>query len=222
MKPKDLKCPFKWEERRPHLEERVLFIPPYYFAHDAFVMPPLSEVFASSAPIFLEYCSGNGDWVIDQAEKAPHHNWIAVEKRFDRVRKIWSKRENKKLKNLFIVAGEGFTFSKYYLPDTSLDGVYINFPDPWPKDKHAKHRLFQEPFICELARTLKGDKKITFVSDFPLCVEQAAAVIGSNPLFINKTLEHDHPEYGVSSYFHHLWKTQGKQISFLSFTRSCL
>ena len=220
MKPTDLKCPFKWKERQPCLEGGVLFVPIYYFEHQAFILPPFNSLFGREAPTFIEYCSGNGDWVVAQAEENPDQNWIAVEKRFDRVRKIWSKRENKNLKNLLIVSGEAHTFSQFYLPPTSLSGIYINFPDPWPKGKHSKHRLFHPQFVEELARTSKPSTKLTMVSDDPIWVERTTRAISENPCFHHPLLQTEHPQYQVASFFQKLWTDKGKTIHYLIFTRN--
>ncbi len=220
MKPKDLKSVFTWEERRPLIKDKILYVPEYYFEHEKFVMPTLDTIFHNTNPVNLEYCSGNGDWIIERAKADPSKNWIGVEKQFKRVKKIWSKRENQGLKNLLIVCGEAHTFSKYYLHDNSIDSSYINFPDPWPKDKHAKNRLIKSLFLDELTRVLKHSSTLTVVTDDCDYKEQV----------INTCLDHDmfsssHPEpyfitdledYGYS-YFHDLWKRLGRTIHHMNF-----
>ena len=90
MKPEDLKIPFSWEERRPYLAEGLLYLPGYFSSfedyNDIFT---LDKVFPNIAPYVVEYCSGNGQWIIDRAKKDPTRNWIAVEKRMDRA--WWSR-----------------------------------------------------------------------------------------------------------------------------------
>ena len=157
MKAKDLKYPHSWEERRPVLVDSVLFVPDHYDSYEEYTFPnwSSSELFDNEHPVHVEYCSGNGTWIFERAKQFPMVNFVAVEKRFERVRKIWAKAKNAALKNLLIVCGEAHTTTKYYFPNQSVDEVYINFPDPWPKDRHAKHRLIQSPFASELARILK-------------------------------------------------------------------
>jgi tRNA (guanine-N7-)-methyltransferase len=160
MKPKHLKCPFTWETRAPVFTEGVLFVPEYYQAHGQ-----ISWGFSRSAPIYIEYCSGNGAWIIDKAMAHPEFNWIAVEKRFDRVRKIWAKARNRQLTNLLVVCGEALPFTEHYLEADRIAGCYVNFPDPWPKEKHAKHRLFQPAFVQQVSRVLLPEGKVTIVTD---------------------------------------------------------
>ena len=155
LKPKDLCIPFNWAERRPCIFDSFLCVPNHYFEHDQFSMPQWSEIFENEQPIHLEYCSGNGQWIIEQASKHPKINWIGVEKRIERVKKIWAKGQNRGLKNLLTVFGEASTFTKYYLKEHSISQIYVNFPDPWPKKKHEKNRLIQVPFVKEMGRISK-------------------------------------------------------------------
>jgi tRNA (guanine-N7-)-methyltransferase len=150
MKPKNFKCPVTWEERRPLIHDRVLFVPQYYDRHHEWTFPGWEspEVFGRKAPIEVEYCTGNGAWIIEKALANPDRNWVAVEVQFERVRKIWSKMCNEKITNLFIVCGEALTYTRFYVPSHSFSAAYINFPDPWPKEKHAK-----KPKKTTLART---------------------------------------------------------------------
>ena len=138
MKPKDLKPVFSFETRRPLLIDRIFYVPIYYENHRGFTLPDLRDFFGNENPHCIEYCSGNGDWILEKALQEPEKNWIAVEKRFDRIRKIWAKMKNKSIFNLLIVCGEAFTFTKNYLQANVIEHVYINFPDPWPKIETCK------------------------------------------------------------------------------------
>ena len=224
MKPKQLKSPFHWENRKPCLSDRVLFVPPYYFEHDQFQFPEFDapQLFGRHAPVYIEYCSGNGDWIAQKALDFPEHNWIAVEKRFDRVRKIWSKLKNHRIPNLLIVCGEALAFTQYYLKDHSLDGCFINFPDPWPKGKHAKHRLFQSAFVHELKRVVRAEAKLTIATDDDRWVGQICNALLQeetfHPIFAHPHYIVDWPGYG-SSYFDQLWRQKGKTIHYLQFIR---
>ena len=135
MRPQHFKFPFTWEERRPLIVDRVLFIPKYYENHREWSMPAWEDpqIFGRQAPVHIEYCSGNGAWIVEKALKHPEIHFVAVEKRFERVRKLWSKMHNLKLSNLFVVCGEALTFTQNYLSSESIEKIFVNFPDPWPK-----------------------------------------------------------------------------------------
>ena len=110
MKSGNLLYPYSWEERRPVLKGSVFYVPNYYQEHDRGLFPALDLLFGNQNPTHVEYCSGNGEWVIERALSHPGLNWIAVEKKFNRVRKIHSKSHNHGLKNLSIIAGRRSPF----------------------------------------------------------------------------------------------------------------
>ncbi|NGX39928.1 MAG: tRNA (guanine-N(7)-)-methyltransferase [Chlamydiae bacterium] len=218
MRPKDLKFPFKWEERRPALYEGVLIVPQYYNKHDEWE----GSLFSSGKPLSIEYCSGNGDWIIEKAKGNPDKFWVAVEKQFERVRKIWSKMHNEEINNLLIVCGEAQTFTRHYLPDAIAEEVFVNFPDPWPKDRHAKHRLIQSPFVRELARVVRKEGTATFVTDHTDYSAQMIEVMQKNSgwkaLYPDPYYSNSLEDYG-SSWFETLWKRKGRSFYLLQFAR---
>lgn len=216
MKPKDLKYPFPWEERRPHLQDRVLFVPDYYDRHREWTFPGFGAIFENDRPIAIEYCAGNGTWIAEKA-RGSNRNWVAVEWRFDRARKIWSKMKNYGLPNLLTVCGEAQVFTRDYLPPKSVAEAYINFPDPWPKEKHAKHRLFQAPFVEELARVVQNS--VTIVTDDPAYANQIQAVMAHQNLWKAPSHCTDRTDYGAS-FFDSLWRAKGKTIHYFTYERN--
>lgn len=222
MKRDDLKFPFTWEKREPAIHLRVLFVPDYYDAHQKWSFPgwEASELFGNGAPVYIEYCSGNGDWILHKAREYPQINWVAVEKKFERVRKIWVKSQRLQLKNCIIVCGEALTFAKHYLPKESIDQIYVNFPDPWPKERHAKHRLVQKPFVDELSRTIKSGGKSIFVTDdssYSLQIrQQMLQDIRWKSSFPEPFFQTEWPCYG-QSYFDTLWREKGRLIYYMQF-----
>jgi tRNA (guanine-N7-)-methyltransferase len=221
MKPKDLRWAFPCEERDLCIEDQVLYIP-FYYTNDAGLFPSFSEYFGNDHPVCVEYCSGNGDWIVEKAKIYSDKNWIAVEERFDRVRKIWSKLKNLQLANLLIVFGEAATFTQFCLPDNTIEEMYINFPDPWPKPKHAKHRLMQPRFLDEVARVLKRDRRMTLVTDDLTYINQIIALFYNHghfsPAFPSPYYRIDLPNYG-HSWFDTLLRKQGKAIHYTQFVR---
>lgn len=89
MNRKDLKFPFKWEERKPLILDKIFFVPKLYDP-----IPRLfpgwqdERVFGRHAPTYIEYCTGNGAWIIERAKNYPECNWVAVEKSLIAFRKF--------------------------------------------------------------------------------------------------------------------------------------
>lgn len=224
MKPEDLKSPFSWNERHILIKDRVWYVPDYYPEYDKFSFPGWEhpDLFGNSNPVCVEYCSGNGAWIAAKASENPHLNWVAVEKKFGRARKIWSKIQNMKLKNLIVVAGEGFTVTNHYFASGSISAVYVNFPDPWPKKRHWKHRIIQPTFLAEMARILQPSGVMTMVTDD---FDYSCWTIGTflkNPEFSSCHPEHHYvtefANYG-NSFFEDLWREKGKTIRYHQFRK---
>ncbi len=220
MKPKNLKFPFTWIERKPTFHEGVFIVPQRYEHHQKW--EDIEGLFSEKKELHIEYCSGNGDWIIQKALEYPHYLWIAVEKQFERVRKIWSKMHNQLVNNLLIVCGEALTFTQYYLQDNSAREVYVNFPDPWPKARHAKHRLIQESFISQIARVVQKGGKAIYATDDGNYSQQMIEKMGRcahwKSCFPNPYYIQNWEEYG-SSWFQYLWKEKGRRFYYMQFER---
>lgn len=222
MKPKDLKAPFRWEERRPVLCDRVLYVPEYYTQCHEYAFPDWSNplVFGRTAPIEVEYCAGNGEWIIEKARACPERNWVAVELQFEKVRKIWSKMRNFDVTNLLIVCGEALAFTTHYVHDGVFAAAYVNFPDPWPKMKHAKNRLLKKPFLEQVSRVLKPGALFTVATDHAGYAQETIACLEDSSLWESKhAFPHyitDYPGYGTS-YFDALWRSQGLQVHYIQY-----
>lgn len=224
MRPKDLKSPFDWENRHVTIEDRIWYVPGNFEDYHLFTFPGWhhSSIFDEQKPICLEFCSGNGAWIAEKARSSPNFNWVAIERKFVRVRKIWSKIKNLNLKNLLAVCSEGYTLSEKYLPSESVQKVFINFPDPWPKTRHGKHRIIQAPFIKEMSRILQLNGELTIVTDDEDYSKSIIKILREFPTFQSLCGEdycvEEYPQYGTS-YFEDLWRGQGKKIRYHLFRK---
>lgn len=224
MKPEDLKPPYSRDERRTVIHDSVWYVVQRAATPEIFTFPGWEhpDLFGNANPVHVEYCSGNGAWIAAKAIAHPEINWVAVERKFERVKKIWSKIKNHQLKNLIVVAGEAYETTRRFIPEGSVSAIYINFPDPWPKKRHAKHRLIQVPFVEEMWRILTPDTHLMFVTDdvpysdwFIEVVGQHGKFSSSFPLPYYVT---DESDYGTS-YFDQLWRSKGRSIRYHRFSK---
>jgi tRNA (guanine-N7-)-methyltransferase len=180
-------------------------------------MIPWSDerIFSQNLPVCLEYCSGNGEWICNKAKQHPDLNWVAVEKRFDRSKKIWMKMKKRGLSNLFVICGEGLIATQHYIPIGTISEFFINFPDPWPKLKHAKHRLITAPFLDKMATICKANSLTTIVTDDFVyanqILDETALSKSWRPLMPPPYYAINPPNYGTS-FFSELWKQKGRTI----------
>jgi len=221
MKTDDIWIPFTFEDRKPIiLNDNFLFIPRNYTSHDEFKFSSFAEIFKNNNPNYVEYCSGNGQWICQKAEEFSNVNWVAVERRFDRAKKIWTRAKKANLSNVFVVFGDAQIFSEKYLSEDSINRVFINFPDPWPKQKHAKNRLIQHDFIGSVSRTLKPNENMIIATDHDDYSSQIINTFLNHPSWVSSFNEpffiSKWPEYG-GSYFNDLFSDMGKNIFYMKF-----
>lgn len=223
MNEQELLIPCSWETRKALFVKRLLYVPDYYQDHKDFFSEELSLFVEQENPLIVEYCSGNGQWIIEQAQKNPHKNFIAVEKRFDRARKIWKKIHSYDLKNLVVVLGAGEEFSSYYMPKNSIDQIYVNFPDPWPKEKHAPKRILKKTFIDQIKVLLKKNGDFFLSSDHQGYVEAVKEIFLQDKEwkcpFKAPFHVHDMKDYGTS-FFDTLFRHQDLKIYYLHFIKN--
>lgn len=104
----------------------------------------------------LEIGSGKGQFITSLAKDNPNELFIALERNINVCYRIIEKKLEDKIDNLIIVLGDSVDLNEY-LPDHSIDNIYLNFSDPWPKARHHKRRLTYESFLLIYKRLLKVD-----------------------------------------------------------------
>lgn len=93
----------------------------------------------------LEVGIGTGHFLLSQARKRPDDFFLGVEAREDRIFKAYRRADEEGLSNLSYLQGVVQDLPKYELP--KFDEIYMLFPDPWPKDRHAGRRMMSEDFL---------------------------------------------------------------------------
>jgi len=223
MKPKQLIPPFKFGELwKVCIADRVWYVPDREGTEGSFEFPGWEhpDLFGNGNPVYVEYCSGNGSWVAEKAKAHPGVNWVAVEKQFKRARKIWSKMKNEKLQNLIVICGEGKRATRNYFPEGSVSRAFVNFPDPWPKRRHEKHRLIEPQFAEIVNRSLKPGAEVILVTDDSdysgQMIETFSRTSGFESRYPEPYFTTECRNYGAS-YFETLWRQLGRTIRFHEF-----
>ena len=127
-----------------------------------------SSVFPESRPVHLEIGCGKGNFAVGMAKKYPEVNFIAMERVSDvcciALEKAMAAREEREGDNLRFLIGDAKLLAENVLPH-SLDCIYLNFSDPWPKAGHAKRRLTHSGFLAIYKELLKEDGILRFKTD---------------------------------------------------------
>ena len=127
----------------------------------------LEELFATPQPTELEIGCGDGGFLLEWATRHPDRNFLGVERLLGRVRKLSKRAQRAGLTNLRLLRIEARYVLEYLLPEHAFEAVHIYFPDPWPKDKHARHRLINANFPPLARRILAPNGIIYLRTDDP-------------------------------------------------------
>ncbi|HEX7652606.1 MAG TPA: tRNA (guanosine(46)-N7)-methyltransferase TrmB [Verrucomicrobiae bacterium] len=120
------------------------------------ILEPLNPatLFPRQQPLEVELGCGDASFLVAYAGSRPDLNFIGVERLFGRLAKLDKKGRRTGLTNTRGVRIESAYFLEYLLPPGSVSALHIYFPDPWPKKKHARHRLINERFPLLAKRVL--------------------------------------------------------------------
>ena len=102
-------------------------------------------LFKNKKPIHLEIGMGKGDFIIGMAQKYPDINFIGIEKFDSVILRATQKLENIELPNLKLIRFDATEIENIF--DREIDTIYLNFSDPWPKNRHEDRRLTSKKFL---------------------------------------------------------------------------
>ena len=102
--------------------------------------------FGRGGRVELDIGCGMGRFILARAAAHPEVRFLGIERLKPRVEKIARRASRRGLDNVFVIRLEATYVLKYLLPPHSVDRIYLFFPDPWPKRRHAAHRVFNDEF----------------------------------------------------------------------------
>jgi tRNA (guanine-N7-)-methyltransferase len=106
-------------------------------------------------PFEVDIGSGKGRFLLARSGRFPDINFLGIERQLVRVNRSGRKCERAGRENVRLLRMEGYYAIRWLMPRELVDTYYFFFPDPWPKDRHHDHRLFNEAFMDALHRSLK-------------------------------------------------------------------
>ncbi|MBR6402917.1 MAG: tRNA (guanosine(46)-N7)-methyltransferase TrmB [Eubacterium sp.] len=123
------------------------------------------DIFQNDNPIHIEIGMGKGTFIMEMARTYPNINFIGIEKYSSvLVRALEKREEEPELKNLTFIRMDA-EYIENVFDEEEVSEIYLNFSDPWPKDRNAKRRLTSSRFLGRYTHILKKDGHITFKTD---------------------------------------------------------
>ena len=122
------------------------------------------EVFGNDNPIHVEIGMGKGRFLMDMAQLHPDINYVGIEKYSSVLLRALQKQEQLLLPNIIFIRMDAEDITEVFAP-SEVDRIYLNFSDPWPKDRHAKRRLPSRQFLERYDKILAKEGVVEFKTD---------------------------------------------------------
>lgn len=125
-----------------------------------------SKIFDNQRPCYLEIGFGSGQSLLELAKSNPQLNFIGIETHRPGIGALLLAIEINQIKNIRILNADAVDIFREGIPEKSLEGIQIFFPDPWPKRRHHIRRLIQIEFVNCLAQKLKTGGTLHLATDW--------------------------------------------------------
>lgn len=123
-----------------------------------------AAVFGNSNPIHVEIGTGKGQFITGMARQYPHVNFVGIELSKSVIVSAGQKVIASEHPNVRLVLGDAAGISQFFLQN-GVETIYLNFSDPWPKNRHEKRRLTYRTFLEQYEYILSPDGKLVLKTD---------------------------------------------------------
>ncbi len=172
-----------------------------------------NRLFNNSNPIYIEIGMGKGNFIINNAINYPNINFIGIEKYDSVLIRAVQKLGDKDLKNLKLIRMDANKIDEFF--DHEIDLIYLNFSDPWPKDRHEKRRLSSPNFLKKYDQIFKNDKHIIMKTDNRKLFEYSLKIFNNESYRIEDIsldLHKDNYPFNIKTEYEEKFSKQGIPI----------
>lgn len=142
------------------------------------------ELFLNNNPIHIEIGTGKGNFIINMAKLNPSINFIGIEKYDSVLVRAVQKLENEEIPNLKLIRYDANEIENIFSKEISL--IYLNFSDPWPKERHEKRRLTSPNFLEKYHNIFKDNQRIVMKTDNRKLFEYSVMKFNENQFNIDE------------------------------------
>ena len=173
-----------------------------------------NKVFNNNNPIYIEIGCGKGDFIIENAKRYPNINFIGIEMYDTVLMYAINKLKDEKLNNLKFIRMDARLIEDVF--DKEIDLIFLNFSDPWPKNRCAKRRLTHERFLKRYDNIFKNNKTIFFKTDntslFEFSIE-SLSVYGYTLKNVSLDLHNSNYEENIMTEYERKFTEKGNKIN---------
>ena len=152
------------------------------------------EFFGNDNPIRIEVGMGKGKFIMELAQMNPDINYVGIERYSSVLLRGLQKRAELELSNIYFMRIDALELADVFA-ENEVERIYLNFSDPWPKDRHAKRRLTSHEFLARYEKILKKDGTLEFKTDnkdlFDFSLEEMKNAEGWELTAFTYDLHHD-------------------------------
>jgi tRNA (guanine-N7-)-methyltransferase len=143
------------------------------------------DVRGGRRPRVLEIGFGRGEFLLDLAVQSPEVDFVGIEVSYKRTLKMARKVARAGLRNVRLLEARAQVVLPRLFAPGSLETVWLNFSDPWPKKRHAHRRLVQPAFVADVARVLASGGLFQVATDDVRYAAQIDAILRAEPALVN-------------------------------------
>ncbi|PKR84345.1 tRNA (guanosine(46)-N7)-methyltransferase TrmB [Heyndrickxia camelliae] len=149
---------------KPWAKEKLLQYPDFVVQTPEAYKGKWKEIFQNDLPLHIEVGTGKGQFIYGMAKANPDVNYIGIEMQDSVIVSALEKLLEEPLPNLKLLNVDGTNLRNYFAKD-DVERVYLNFSDPWPKNRHEKRRLTYKTFLKLYEDILVDNGEIHFKTD---------------------------------------------------------
>ena len=176
----------------------------------------------AGGPLNVEVGFGGGEFLLATAKLKPDASFVGLEQFAEGYRKCLKRAMADNLENVLPMLGDAYILLTIAFEDAALESVTVNFPDPWPKKRHARRRLFTDEFFRIVSRKLRPGGRLLLATDDADYAGQAAEVLTALP-----ALASEHPEspwlvespHGIRTRYERKWLAEGRPLHYFVYKK---
>jgi len=181
------------------------------------------EIFGNDNPIHIEVGMGKGRFIMTLAAMNPDINYIGIEKYSSVLVRAMRKQDIQQLGNVCFLRMDAEDITEVFA-ENEVSRIYLNFSDPWPKDRHAKRRLTSVQFWERYDRILVPQGRVIFKTDNRMLFDfSLQEVVSAGWILEGYSFDLHHSEYvkgNVMTEYEEKFVSEGKPICWLTARRN--